>query len=891
NQRCPHCSSLLLTGKLDEFCCKRGKRILPLLPAYPMDINSILSDPKSSNLSQKLNALFLFIAISVEANTPNHSIHWYLYDEQERYYIAHNNGENLPYTAALELCENTSTSKIAAIMYTNNTIDVSLRSWHVNNSYNLSQIDWYRYHLLHKQQFLFFGRLTCEYLVDMYSRVEEEQDFDDNSGDKGNLHLPASFMGSKKWCSAHVANTFALARSTIVAQAFHFRLGKLKDLLRDDPELPVDQIDKIIFAEMPYENGYLREMVKKYMLYRQQHSFRCLRNGICIYQYPKLIVSATYIDEKGYVHYHRRTQEDPIRTESSRTTNSIYQTAGDSNSSSKQQLVNEFKDYIKGRYLLAPEAAWRIFHYHITSMDLPVQALPIYLLNVNISQYSCSSVSSVSLLSDFLEKEQNGMLRKIVHRQTTNKITQIILVTLGAGEIFYLRCILIHRAAQTWNEETARKMGLFLNEHEGMFIMKEAIKNFFMLVQLHFLFVQLILDGAPALNIWQKFSLNLLADIGKNFYNDQFSTTNITLQQIASMLRQEAGSVPVTKFSKFLNRKADLIRESILIVCDKLPMANKAILDCIDLFLKQICNKNKPFGGKPFIGVEDFRQQESDVSLGIFQTTHDIDKAISFLYLKNLLLNYAALQKRAFLSPCNFLVNDFNNKILNVLPGIACTYFSYDVVKENDEVLNNHPIATPDYLAQLTHPRIPNHKLNLKVGQRLVEVILLNNNKSNTISKAYLLPQINFYFQLDYCSWTIFQKQFPLRLAYSTTFNSCQGLTLNHVVIDLRTHVFVHGQLYTAISRVRNRNHCLILLAEDKIKSTKAETASINDEDELQMDQEMTEIAFEENDLVTENKECKKNNQSRVHGRGKKNKNKNTRNTRKTRNSKVINIS
>ncbi|CAG8668261.1 7543_t:CDS:1, partial [Scutellospora calospora] len=51
-----------------------------------------------------------------------------------------------------------------------------------------------------------------------------------------------------------------------------------------------------------------------------------------------------------------------------------------------------------------------------------------------------------------------------------------------------------------------------------------------------------------------------------------------------------------------------------------------------------------------------------------------------------------------------------------------------------------------------------------------------------------------------YCSWTVHRKQFLLRLAYSTTFNSYQGLTLDRIVIDLRIYVFAHGQLYIAIS-------------------------------------------------------------------------------------------
>jgi len=50
------------------------------------------------------------------------------------------------------------------------------------------------------------------------------------------------------------------------------------------------------------------------------------------------------------------------------------------------------------------------------------------------------------------------------------------------------------------------------------------------------------------------------------------------------------------------------------------------------------------------------------------------------------------------------------------------------------------------------------------------------------------------------------RKQCPLRLAYATTFNSCQGLTLDRAVIDLRVAPFAHGQLYTSISRIKHRD-------------------------------------------------------------------------------------
>jgi hypothetical protein len=98
--------------------------------------------------------------------------------------------------------------------------------------------------------------------------------------------------------------------------------------------------------------------------------------------------------------------------------------------------------------------------------------------------------------------------------------------------------------------------------------------------------------------------------------------------------------------------------------------------------------------------------------------------------------------------------------------------------------------------------------------RKIAEIRLLDSNAPNT---TFCIPRITFQFQPNYCPWTIQRRQFPLRLAYATTFNSCQGLTLDKVVLDFRTDVFAHGQLYTSISRVRNREACRKLLSEDNI--------------------------------------------------------------------------
>ncbi|KIM65900.1 hypothetical protein SCLCIDRAFT_54687, partial [Scleroderma citrinum Foug A] len=66
----------------------------------------------------------------------------------------------------------------------------------------------------------------------------------------------------------------------------------------------------------------------------------------------------------------------------------------------------------------------------------------------------------------------------------------------------------------------------------------------------------------------------------------------------------------------------------------------------------------------------------------------------------------------------------------------------------------------------------------------------------------------------------LLRRQFPLAPAYATTFNSCQGLTLDRIGLDLTIPVFSHGQLYTAMSRIRHRTHVLIRLPPEQTSTT-----------------------------------------------------------------------
>ena len=98
------------------------------------------------------------------------------------------------------------------------------------NTLALTQKEWYHSRILSDDRFLTFGRLTCEYLCDMFSRMEEERlnfirkskrsiarndprEIDVDDAEQTDISLPSSFMGSRKWASEQTADSLALART------------------------------------------------------------------------------------------------------------------------------------------------------------------------------------------------------------------------------------------------------------------------------------------------------------------------------------------------------------------------------------------------------------------------------------------------------------------------------------------------------------------------------------------------------------------------------------------------------------------------------------------------------------------------------------------------------
>ena len=348
--------------------------------------------------------------------------------------------------------------------------------------------------------------------------------------------------------------------------------------------------------------------------------------------------------------------------------------------------------------------------------------------------------------------------------------------------------------------------------------------------------------------------------------------------------------------------RADLIRESRAAIWDEAPMANSAVLACVEETYRRIMGNDLPFGGKVIVLLGDFRQTcpvirrgtraqvikasirssplwplfkvfhlrtpirnaadpefanfvdaigdgaGPEVSLPLLEHVHSSEQLIDFVYPPNILTSAESCLRRSILAPTNAQVDVYNDIIINRISGELRTYLAADSLKEVEEAGIQSPDSVLDYVARQTPPGLPPHSLTIKVnavyrlmrnlsidrglvknvrvvvvaiGARLVTVRILRgiSGVSDVEAEDILIPRISFEHTLN-SGHTLIRRQFPLAPAYATTFNSCQGLTLDVVGVDLIRPVFSHGQLYTALSRIRHRSHARVRLPPGQSTTT-----------------------------------------------------------------------
>lgn len=229
------------------------------------------------------------------------------------------------------------------------------------------------------------------------------------------------------------------------------------------------------------------------------------------------------------------------------------------------------------------------------------------------------------------------------------------------------------------------------------------------------------------------------------------------------------------------------------------------------------------------------------ISLQQFRVLKSAEDAIDVMFPPEVLHSPKRCLKMAILSPINEIVDKYNHAILERLEGSTTSLFSYTEIKEDRGYFNSMTEElVKEYLPAIQESGVPPHHLKIKLGcvctlmrnisprQGLVKnlrvvvesigkhsVLVRKIDSSPPDRQLYALTRIFFEFIPRRANYTVVRRQFPLRLAYATTFNSCQGLTLDKVALDTRKQPFSHGQLYTALSRVRKAEDLFIIASPD----------------------------------------------------------------------------
>ncbi|CAK0798148.1 unnamed protein product [Prorocentrum cordatum] len=192
------------------------------------------------------------------------------------------------------------------------------------------------------------------------------------------------------------------------------------------------------------------------------------------------------------------------------------------------------------------------------------------------------------------------------------------------------------------------------------------------------------------------------------------------------------------------------------------------------------------------------------------------------------------------LAVLNSLVDAYNERMLNLL---VRTYQcpSYRALSADtldiDAAGAVEQHITAEFLNLQTSPGAPPHCLHLVEGalyelmrnfnpkDRLmnrVPVILRKVHTHHVLietldGRAFPLPRITFRWQIVNGTSTMARRQYPLRPAYASTYNSAQGRTLSRMVLDVRHNPFSHGHLYAALTRVRHRSDIRALASPDHV--------------------------------------------------------------------------
>ncbi|XP_076929273.1 uncharacterized protein LOC143593561 [Bidens hawaiensis] len=249
-------------------------------------------------------------------------------------------------------------------------------------------------------------------------------------------------------------------------------------------------------------------------------------------------------------------------------------------------------------------------------------------------------------------------------------------------------------------------------------------------------------------------------------------------------------------------------------------------------------NVGGPNVGEAVIDIPD--------DLLILNSVDPMGDLIRFVY-PNILDRFNELtyfQNRALLAPLNEVVQEINERMLDLFPGEEVEYLSSDSLAECEDLSEDFDpqLYSPDLLNGLKMSGMPNHKLALKVGVPIMLLRNINHKKGlcngtrlqvvslgrrvieakvvsgTNIGYRTLISQVSLTPTDKKLPFRLKRRQFPIFVCFAMTINKSQGQSLSIVGLYLKDPVFSHGQLYVALSRVKTRDGIKLVILDKESK-------------------------------------------------------------------------
>lgn len=103
------------------------------------------------------------------------------------------------------------------------------------------------------------------------------------------------------------------------------------------------------------------------------------------------------------------------------------------------------------------------------------------------------------------------------------------------------------------------------------------------------------------------------------------------------------------------------------------------------------------------------------------------------------------------------------------------------------------------------------------IHSRVIDAEIATGNRED-IGQRVFIPRWSLIPSDVRLPFDLIRRQFPIRPAFAMTINKSQGQTMDRIGLYLPEHVFSHGQLYVALSRVGSPAHITILASKGHVE-------------------------------------------------------------------------